>query len=91
MQQLKHMRQNNQFGDEILYHFYVFHFLKFLIIGTQTGNQNRINQELNLLSTYHVTDIMLSAVKNKKKCKIGILSQIGRNFRKKIGFMYMKK
>ncbi|KAI4548002.1 hypothetical protein MG293_000332 [Ovis ammon polii] len=31
---------------------------RFLIIGTQTGNQNRINQELNLLSTYRVTDIM---------------------------------
>ena len=68
------MRQNNQFGDEILYPFYVFCLLKFLIIVTQTGNQNRLNQELNLLITYHVTDIMLSAVKSKKKCKIGILS-----------------
>lgn len=74
MQHLKNMRKNNQFGDEILYLFYVFRFLKFLIIGTQTGNQNRINQELNLLSTYHVTDIMVSAVENKKKCKIEILS-----------------
>ena len=68
------MRQNNQFEDEILYPFYIFCFLKFLLIVTQTRNQNRLNQELNLLSTYHVTDIVLSALKSKKKCKIGILS-----------------